>query len=108
MQFSKWSVMNYIIPTATIIIASEIIRKVLVAQNTKPTKVITFIIMVLIDLALYHEDGYVFFDSSYFELSLLLHNFINDEFTEWIKLISDISQQNWENIECKDKKITKV
>lgn len=45
--------MHYIIPTATIIIASEIIRKVLLAQNTKPTKVITFVIMVLIDLALY-------------------------------------------------------
>lgn len=45
--------MNYIIPIATIIISSEIIRKVLVAQNTKTTKVITFIIMVLIDLIVY-------------------------------------------------------
>ena len=45
--------MNYILPIATIIIASEIIRKVLVAQNTKTTKVITFLIMVLIDLIVY-------------------------------------------------------
>lgn len=52
-QFSTWSLTNYILPIATIIITSEMIRKVLVAQNTKPTKVITFIIMVLIDLIVY-------------------------------------------------------
>ena len=45
--------MNYILPIAAIIISSEIIRKILVAQNTKPTKVITFIIMVLVDLIVY-------------------------------------------------------
>ena len=47
--------MNYIIPIATIIITSEIIRNVLVVQNTKPTKVITFIIMILIDLVIYTD-----------------------------------------------------
>lgn len=51
--FSKWSLLNYILPIATIIVTSEIIRNILLAQNTKPTKVITFIIMVLIDLIVY-------------------------------------------------------
>lgn len=53
MKFSGWSIINYIIPIAVIIISSEKIRKVLVAQNTKPTKIIVFIIMVLIDLIVY-------------------------------------------------------
>lgn len=53
MQLSTWSVMHYIIPMTVIIITTEIIRKVLIAQNTKFSKVITFIIMVLIDLAIY-------------------------------------------------------
>lgn len=52
-KFNLWSIKNYIIPIATIIVTSEIIRNVLVAQNTKFTKFITFIIMVLIDLSVY-------------------------------------------------------
>lgn len=44
---------NYIIPTAIIIISSEIIRNKLLAQNTKFTQIVTFFIMVLIDLIIY-------------------------------------------------------
>ena len=52
-QFSSWTVLNYIVPISLIIISSEIIRNVLLAQNTKLSKLITFIIMVLIDLIIY-------------------------------------------------------
>lgn len=51
--FSFWSLLNYIIPIAVIIISSEVIRNVLLAQNTKFSQLITFIIMVLIDLIIY-------------------------------------------------------
>lgn len=51
--FNINTLLNYIIPTAIIIISSEIIRNRLFVQNTKFTKLITFIIMVLIDLMLY-------------------------------------------------------
>lgn len=51
--FNINTLLNYIIPTAIIIISSEIIRNRLFVQNTKFTKLITFIIMVLIDLILY-------------------------------------------------------
>lgn len=59
----------------------------------------------LIDLALYHEDGYVFYDTSYFELSLLLNDFLNMELLEWIHFISQMSNQEWDNIECMDKQV---
>jgi len=52
-SFSFKMVLNYIIPIGIIIIASEVIRNVLLAQNTKFSKTITFIIMVLIDLIIY-------------------------------------------------------
>ena len=42
-----------VIPLIVIIISSEIIRNIFLAQNTKYTKTITFIIMVLIDLIIY-------------------------------------------------------
>lgn len=51
--FNINTLFKYIIPTAIIIISSEIIRNRLFVQNTKFTKLITFIIMVLIDLMLY-------------------------------------------------------
>jgi len=53
--FSFKALINYIVPMATIIVTSEIIRNILLAQNTKPTKIITFIIMVLVDLILYAD-----------------------------------------------------
>lgn len=52
-QFGTWTLINRIIPTAAIIIASEIIRKVLLAQNTKYTSLLTFIAMVMVDLVVY-------------------------------------------------------
>jgi len=50
---NAWSLTNLIIPTAVIIISSEVMRNVLLAQNTKSTKIITFIIMVMIDVIIY-------------------------------------------------------
>ena len=51
--FSMWTLTHHIIPIAIIIIMSEIIRKILLAQNTRYNKIITFTIMVLIDLIVY-------------------------------------------------------
>lgn len=47
------TILTFILPTAVIIIASEIIRNILLAQNTKFNSFITFLIMVLIDLIVY-------------------------------------------------------
>lgn len=51
--FSLPTLTKYIIPTAIIIIASEVIRNVLLAQNTKFTPIITLVITVLVDLIIY-------------------------------------------------------
>ena len=53
------SLFKYTIPIAIIIIASEVIRKVLLSQKIKFSKIITFICMVLIDLISMH---FVFLD----------------------------------------------
>ena len=51
--FSLWSIRNYIIPIAVVIVTSEIIRNIFLEQNAKYTQLITFIIMVLIDVIIY-------------------------------------------------------
>ena len=51
--FGVKTLINYIIPIAIIIISSEVMRNVFLAQNTKINKIVTFVIMVLIDLIIY-------------------------------------------------------
>lgn len=61
----------------------------------------------LIDLALYREDGYLFFDTAYFELSLLLHNLKEITIPSWINLVKCMSENIWDNINCVDKDVFK-
>jgi len=88
--FSIWALTHHIIPIAIIIISSEIMRNVLLAQNTKSTKVITFIIMVIIDLIIYTDIynintyqeiveviGFIFFASI---ACNLLYNYISNRY----------------------------
>lgn len=52
-RLTFWSFLNYIIPLSLIIISSEIIRSIFLAQKVRFTKVFTFISMVLIDVIIY-------------------------------------------------------
>ena len=52
-KLSFWSILNYIIPLTVIVITSEIIRNIFLAQKAKFIKSIIFIIMVLIDMIIY-------------------------------------------------------
>lgn len=61
----------------------------------------------LIDLALYHDEGFAFFDTAYFEISLLLHDFLSENNLWWINLICNMSDQKWELIDCNDKQVFK-
>ena len=62
LMFNMYTLIHFIIPTAIVIISSEIIRNILIAQNTKFSKILVFIIMVLVDLMIYSSiytvDGY--------------------------------------------------
>lgn len=53
LTFSYLVVIQFIIPVAIIIVASEMMRNILLAQNTKFTKLLTFLSMVIIDLLIY-------------------------------------------------------
>lgn len=52
-KFTLWSIINYIIPLTLIIISSEVIRGVFLAQKNKLTRILAFVAMVLIDLIVY-------------------------------------------------------
>ena len=52
-QFSWWSIVYYIIPLTIIIISSEIIRNILLAQKGEKHKALVFLIMVIVDLIIY-------------------------------------------------------
>lgn len=89
-QLSLWSIINYIIPITIIIISSEIIRSVFLAQKGKISKIIIFISMILLDLIIYNNIyeiktlesllgivGYTFFSSI---ACNLLYNYISTRF----------------------------
>lgn len=52
-KLTMWSFFKYIIPLSLIIISSEVIRSIFLAQKVKFTKTITFVSMVLIDVIIY-------------------------------------------------------
>lgn len=52
-KLSLWSLAHYIIPLTLIVITSEIIRNIFLAQKAKYIKSIIFISMVLIDMIIY-------------------------------------------------------
>lgn len=87
---SFWSLLHYIIPTAIIIISSELIRFIFLSQKSKASQAMMFISMVLIDLIVYvniynittldellRAVGYIFFASVSCNL---LYNYITNRY----------------------------
>jgi len=70
--FSLWTIRKYILPISVIIITSEIIRSILLALETKESNILTFIIMVLIDVIIYRD----IYDINSLEGVLVLIGFI--------------------------------
>lgn len=54
-SFSWWGIIRYIIPISVIIISSELIRFVFLAQEGKYVKIVNIISMILIDLIIYTQ-----------------------------------------------------
>lgn len=54
-KFSLWSIWHFILPITIIIISSEIIRYKFSMQNTKTSKILNVISMVLIDMTIYTQ-----------------------------------------------------
>lgn len=55
LTFSLTTILNYILPMVLLIISSEVLRNILLAQNTKFSNAITFFIMVLVDIIIYYN-----------------------------------------------------
>lgn len=53
----------------------------------------------VIDWALARNDGILFFDNAYFELSLLLRVFEGVSLHKWVKMVEDICQSNWDGLD---------
>lgn len=51
-KFSKWSIINYIIPYVVIIISSEIIRKQILAKQQKKANIIILVAMILLEVTI--------------------------------------------------------
>lgn len=53
----------------------------------------------IIDWALARNDGILFFDDAYFELSLLIRTFEDYSLDQWIRIIESVCQNKWEDLE---------
>jgi len=51
-KFSKWTIVNYIIPYILIIVATENIRKTILLKDNKKSNIIILIVCVILDIAL--------------------------------------------------------
>ena len=89
-KLSMWSLINYTIPIAIIIIASEIMRSIFLAEKSNLSKILTLIPMVLIDVIIYNNiyqlttfDGFlhiISFTVFASTASNLLYNYISIRF----------------------------
>lgn len=59
----------------------------------------------IIDMASYRDDGYIFFDTAYFEYSLMCHNMGNESLADWLYCIKKASEQAWEDVDFKDVRV---
>ncbi|WP_099203897.1 hypothetical protein [Scatolibacter rhodanostii] len=61
----------------------------------------------IIDFDSYRKDGLLFFDSSYFALSLLLKRLENTSLMKFVSTIQKITNEEWQDLDFKDKNVLK-
>lgn len=59
----------------------------------------------IIDMASYREDGWLFYDTAYFELSLMLHNMEKESLESWLYCLGQVSKQAWDEVDFKDGRV---
>ena len=62
----------------------------------------------IIDWALAREDGMMFFDTEYFELSLLLQTFKEPPLKQWKEYVEYICDNQWEKLDFYDSSLIKI
>lgn len=59
----------------------------------------------IIDMDSYRDDGYIFFDTAYFEYSLMYHDMGKESLDNWLYCVSKVVEQAWDEIDFKDSKV---
>ncbi len=62
----------------------------------------------IIDMASYREDGWLFYDTAYFEYSLMIHNMEKESLKDWLYCIEQIAKQEWDEIDFRDSKVIRA
>lgn len=96
-QFSLWSILNYIIPYIVIIVSSEIIRKTILLKESKKSQAIILVAMVILDVILWTNIYNLKTVKDYFTLMTfivfssiannLLYNYIIIKYGNWNAII---------------------
>lgn len=96
-QFSLWSILNYIIPYIVIIVSSEIIRKTILLKESKKSQAIILVAMVILDVILWTSIYNLKTAKDYFTLMTfiifssiannLLYNYIIIKYENWTAII---------------------
>ncbi len=59
----------------------------------------------IIDMASYRNDGYIFFDTAYFEYSLMHHDMGKESLATWLRCVSQVAGQEWDDVDFKDGRV---
>lgn len=62
----------------------------------------------IIDMASYREDGWLFYDTAYFEYSLMLHSMKEVPLEKWLYYIEQVAQQAWTEIDFRDSRVIEI
>ena len=62
----------------------------------------------IIDMASYREDGWLFYDTAYFELSLMIHNMEKESLKDWLYCVEQVLEQSWNEVDFKDGKVIRA
>lgn len=62
----------------------------------------------IIDMASYREDGWLFFDTAYFEYSLMIHNMEKESLENWLYCIEQVAKQAWDEVDFRDSRVIRA
>ena len=62
----------------------------------------------LIDMAYYREDGFAFYDTAYFEYSLMIYNMGSESIDKWLFDVEKSAKREWQEVDYKDCKVIRA
>lgn len=62
----------------------------------------------MIDMAYYRDDGWLFFDTAYFEFNLMLHNLKPEPLESWLFCVKQTAEESWNEVDFKDSKVIRA